>query len=195
MARAPAPRRTARRRSPGALLVTLFTVLLVVGGFGAGLLAGALWEAPERVLAPFRAGHQAVPLADALAQPTGTTEAPAAPTGPVLAAAPDPTAGEAPAADAGEVPEPPPVASAPPAGGPWSVQVASFPEPVPAWKLAERLGEQDYEVHVDEGDAAGATRWRVRVGPVATSEEAEGLAARLASAGLDTWVVDEGQGR
>jgi DedD protein len=179
--------------------VALGTAVLVVGGFGAGLFVGALWEAPERVLAPFRDGQEPVPLADILANPTGTTEAPA-PLEPEPAAVPQADTGEAlevatiealDAPSAGES-EPPPVAAAPPAAGPWSVQVASFPDPVPAWKLAEDLGEQDYEVYVDEGDAAGAARWRVRVGPVGTSDEAERLAARLAAAGLDTWVVDEG---
>jgi cell division septation protein DedD len=203
MVRPQGQRRAPRRRSAGIAWLLLSTVVLVVLGFGSGIVVGALWERPEQVLAPFRDGHQPVRLAEVLAHPGGTTDAPEVAA--TLEDAPEPAPGSALESAPGAAPEvsalpageptTPPVAAAPPAAGPWSVQVGSFPEPVPAWKLAERLGEQGYEVHVDEGDAAGTARWRVRAGPVATQAEAERLARRLASQQLDTWVVDEGAAR
>ena len=84
--------------------------------------------------------------------------------------------------------------SAPPPeeAGPFAVQVGSFTEPVPAWQLAERLGEKEFPVYVNEGDAAGRQRWRVRVGPVETRREARRLADRLKSQeGLPTWILPE----
>jgi cell division protein FtsN len=38
----------------------------------------------------------------------------------------------------------------------------------------------------------GSKRWRVRVGPVATREQADEVASKLAREKLPTWVLAEG---
>jgi len=183
-------RRTSRR-SASVARALISTVAVMGIGFAVGLLVGALWETPDRVLSPFGPGRQVVSLPEVLADPTGTTEAPA---GADLQQA-SVLRGPAPALPRAESP---PVAAPPPPQpetGSFSVQVASFTEPVPAWKLAEQLGEKDYEVYVDEGDAAGKPRWRVRVGPVPSRDEADRLALRLkAREQLPTWVLREEEG-
>lgn len=195
-----ASKRTRRNGAPRPrLLRTLFsTAVLVVLGFTVGLLAGALLETPSTVLAPFRPGGQEIDLA-VLRDPSGDTRPPAAGAeGIDLAVAEgSPTAAPElrvePAAarpeDLAKRVAPAPVAAPPPAG-PFVIQVGSFDEPVPAWKLAERLGEKEYEVYVDEGQAAGKPRWRVRVGPVPDQAEADRLARRLKqNERLPTWIV------
>lgn len=176
------------RRRPGLVWTLLSTALLAATGFAAGLLVGAIWETPERVLPLLRGGGEEV-VFDPLGSPGGDTLPPpderdaGVPERPLAATAP----GSA---------EPPPVAAAPPEAGPFAIQVGSFTEPVPAWKLAEQLGEKRYEVYVDEGAAAGQPRWRVRIGPVKTRRAARDLADRIKSEeGLPTWILaDEGRG-
>jgi len=180
--------RRAKTARPRLLWTLVSTALLALSGFAAGLVVGAVWETPGTVLPLLGGGGEEVSFAT-LAEPGGDTTPPPGevdpgiPERPGLAATP-----------AGE--EPPPVAAPPPEAGPFSVQVGSFTEPVPAWKLAERLGEKDYEVYVDEGAAAGTPRWRVRVGPVESRRAARGLADRLkAEEGLPTWILaDEARG-
>lgn len=176
------PRRgRAAERRPHLLRTLLGTAVLVAAGFAVGLFAGALWETPSTLLGPFRGEAEVVDLSP-LAEPTGTAQAPE---------------GEAPgpierALEAQPEPETPPsVAAGPPLpSGPFAIQVGSFEEPVPAWKLAEELGEKEYEVYVDEGQAAGRPRWRVRVGPVTDRDQADRLARRLkADERLPTWIV------
>ncbi|MBW2446452.1 MAG: SPOR domain-containing protein [Deltaproteobacteria bacterium] len=164
------------------------TALLATVGFAAGLFVGAVWETPDQVLPLLRRDGETLAFAP-LGSPGGDTAAPAneqdagVPARPEIAPT---TAGRA---------EPPAVGAAPPDAGPFSIQVGSFTEPVPAWKLAEELGEKRYEVYVDEGDAAGKPRWRVRIGPVETRRAARGLADRLKSEeGLPTWILAGGNG-
>ncbi len=64
----------------------------------------------------------------------------------------------------------------------------------PAASLADSLRAKGYAVYVVAGTGAGASRWRVRVGPLASREEADGAAARLKrEETLPTWVLDEEQ--
>jgi hypothetical protein len=189
MARKATRRRTQRTKGTrGGLAWTLLsTGLLAAAGFAAGLLVGTVWETPDQVLPLLRSGGETLAF-EPLGSPGGDTTPPAGeqdagiPVRPGVAT----TAGRT---------EPPPVAAAPPEAGPFSIQVGSFTEPVPAWKLAEQLGEKRYEVYVDEGDAAGKPRWRVRIGPVETRRAARSLADRLKSEeGLPTWILAEGSG-
>ena len=60
-------------------------------------------------------------------------------------------------------------------------------------KLASSLRSSGLPVYVSPSAAAeGDQRWRVRVGPLATREEADRIAARLkAKEKLPTWVLSE----
>jgi len=177
--------RQAARRRTNLTRTLLSTGLLAAAGLAVGLLVGVLWETPDLLLPMLGAPREEL-VFDGLEAPGGDTTAPAdeqdatVPERAVAGPSPGRTAT-------------PPVAAPPPERGPFSVQVGSFTEPVPAWKLAEQLGEKRYEVYVDEGDAAGKPRWRVRIGPVATRREARGLADRLkAQEGLPTWILAQG---
>jgi hypothetical protein len=178
--------RRASTKRPGLAWTLASTGLLVVVGFAVGLGVGAVWETPERVLPLLTGDGERVSFAS-LASPGGDTAPP-----------PDERDAGVPSRDLAP-PEPgraePPPVAAPPPEGPFAIQVGSFTEPVPAWRLAEELGDKRYEVYVDEGDAAGKPRWRVRIGPVASRREARGLADRLKSEeGLPTWVLPAGDG-
>jgi len=188
-------RRSTRRGRARPIRAIVATLVLGVAGFGAGLLVGATWEEPELVLGYLRGTAEPVPL-QVLAE-AEPRERPAA--GSAAASAtrrerpPGPSRERAAPAPARDVASGPPV-SAPraEAAGPFSVQVGSFTEPIPAFRLAEDLGEKDYEVYVAEGSAAGQPRWRVRVGPVPSREAADRLADRLKSRErLPTWVLRE----
>ncbi|MBW2422566.1 MAG: SPOR domain-containing protein, partial [Deltaproteobacteria bacterium] len=83
----------------------------------------------------------------------------------------------------------------PAAGGGFSVQVGSFAQSEGAEKVAQELQGKGYPVYVTPAAVAGGGRWRVRVGPVDTRDEAEGFAARLKrEEQLPTWVLSEGGG-
>jgi hypothetical protein len=177
----------AKTRRPGLAWTLVSTGLLAATGFAVGLLVGAVWETPEKILPLLSGDGERISFAN-LAAPGGDTTPP-----PDERDAGVPERDVAPPAPAGE--EPPPVAAPPPARGPFAIQVGSFTEPVPAWKLAEQLGDKQYEVYVDEGDAAGQPRWRVRIGPVTSRRAARGLAERLkAEEGLPTWILPAGKG-
>lgn len=177
-------RRRKTRARPRLTRTLVSTGLLALAGFAVGLLVGAVWETPETVLPILRGGGEELSF-EPLARAEGDTAAPADERDPDIPVRP------APAVPA----EPPQVAAAPP-DGPFAIQVGSFTEPVPAWKLAEELGDKEYEVYVDEGAAAGQPRWRVRVGPFPNRRKARGVADRLkAREGLPTWILaDGGQG-
>jgi DedD protein len=72
--------------------------------------------------------------------------------------------------------------------------VGAFAESAPAEKLAERLRRKGLPVFVTPGAGQRDSRWRVRVGPLASRAEAERVAARLKSEDrLPTWVIEEGR--
>ena len=73
------------------------------------------------------------------------------------------------------------------------MQVGAFAESRAAEQLAQSLRSSGLPVYVSPSAAAeGEQRWRVRVGPVATREEAERIASRLKSKEkLPTWVLTE----
>lgn len=79
-----------------------------------------------------------------------------------------------------------------PLSGGYSVQVGALADSAGAEQLASRLRKRGFSVYVAPSAEASAKRWRVRVGPVATREEAQALATRLEGEKLPTWVLAEG---
>ena len=76
--------------------------------------------------------------------------------------------------------------------GRFAVQVGAFSENRSAERLADTLRRKGFDVYVTPGAQAGESRWRVRVGPMHTREDAERAAARLKTEEkLPTWVLDE----
>lgn len=174
------------------LAALLGLAFLIVAGFGVGMLAGVAWEDPGLIFAYV----------------TGETEEVAWEVSPdaapdVAARAPEPeklvdpqlrrNAATAPAA-------PPPVEQVRPASpsvaaaptGKVAIQVGAFETSAVAERLAKLLQEKGFPVYVSPGTTAGKPRWRVRVGPLATREEAEAIAERLKkSHELPTWILNE----
>jgi cell division septation protein DedD len=167
-------------------------VFLVVAGFGVGMVAGVVWEDPGLIFA-YLAGETEEVAWD------GSSEA----ASDVAARAPEPeqlvdpqlrrnAAIEAAAVPPVEParPAPPPVAAAP--AGKLAVQVGAFESSEAAERLAKSLEGKGFPVYVSPGTKAGNARWRVRVGPLATREEAEATAERLKkSQKLPTWILNE----
>lgn len=92
-----------------------------------------------------------------------------------------------------EVPSPlPPVAAPPPSGASIAVQVGAFAERGSAEQLRGELLKDGIPAYVAAGAASGSPRWRVRVGPYRSREDADRMAAQLKSKrSLPTWVLDE----
>lgn len=70
-------------------------------------------------------------------------------------------------------------ASEAPAGAAWAVQVGSFALQENAERLSDRLKNKDYSAFVMRNVVDGRVRYRVRVGPMASREEADKRAAEL----------------
>ncbi|HEY8153275.1 MAG TPA: SPOR domain-containing protein [Myxococcota bacterium] len=185
------------RRSRGWLFSVLGLALVAIPGFALGLFAGVLWEDPGLILGDLAGdtdevawGPQAAP-ADTGAAPTEAApagdEAAAAGAPPDVAAAPPAPPPVLPTADRAANP------TARAAGGKLSVQVGAFGESHAAEQLADSLRKSGLPVYVSpSAAAAGEQRWRVRVGPLATREEADRIASRLkAKEKLPTWVLTE----
>jgi DedD protein len=198
------------RRGRGALWSLIALVLVAIPGFALGLFAGVLWEDPGLILGDLAGNTQEVPWGPPA---PGSEDAPAPEQAPLAAATPETAtpepapaaAAQAPAVSARtpDVAAPPPAApravpsaeraSAPAAKGRLSVQVGAFGDSRAAEQLADKLRGTGLPVYVSPSAAAeGAKRWRVRVGPIATREEADRIAARLKSKEkLPTWVLAE----
>jgi DedD protein len=193
-----------RRGAGGGWLATLMgALLLMVAGFAVGLVAGILFEEPDLVIDQIAGRATEVPLpADAdpeqpgapdVAAPPVAIAPPASPPGQGAAAQPEPEPEPAltqPAAAIPEPPEPPPVSAPPPRSG-YAVQVGAYGDQGGARRLVDELEEAGFAVYVSTSEAKGA-RYRVRVGPVASRDEARRLAARLErEQKLKTWVLSE----
>jgi len=207
---------TARRHRQGeqagaGWLATLGgAVLLLAVGFAVGLLAGTVWEAPDLVMDYLAGRTTELPLAREIsADPVEPpVEAPqrasqARPLG-ARAGSPElPSAGAA--ADGAPVSAPPPAPrfeppaprpepraprAEPPAQGGFAIQVGAFGDADSAARLAGKLRARGFSAHVHGGEGAGGSSFRVRVGPVASREEATRLARKLESdLQLPTWIL------
>jgi len=179
-------------------------MLLGAVGFGLGLGVGASWEDPDLLVTALAGERRSLALPEptpetrvATPPPLGSREP--GPAG-VSAPPPDASAGStAPAAASSEPAAPadpaalpkagPPGSAAAPAAG-FSVQVGAFSDRSAAGGLEQRLEERGLPTFVTGAAGEGPQRWRVRVGPVSTRDEAERLAGRLKREhGLPTWVV------
>lgn len=90
--------------------------------------------------------------------------------------------------------KPPPAAvpslrPAPAPTGDWAVQVGSFASQPAAKRLAAQLEKRGYESFITQFRADGRTLHRVRVGPVASREQADAMVLRLKSEGNSATVV------
>ncbi len=166
-------------------------LLLAVPGFALGLLAGVVWREPELVATHLLGGTHEVAF-----------EAPGAPGRAAAAGAPGdvaagPPAGPAAAAPAGKggAQPPAPLGALEPGGmARLAVQVGAFADAASAEQLAGRLRRKGFRAFVSPGTGDAPGRWRVRVGPMASREDADRTAARLkAEERLPTWVVEEGR--
>lgn len=190
--------RRARRRGPGLLSALLGGGLLIALGFGLGVVAGLILEEPDLVL-DYAAGRTQDVALDAGSEADGYESLP--PTAPDVAARPPPDPGaERPTAPPDVVDEASsasaPVADSTAPGrlpsGDFAVQVGAFSEASAAERLANRLRVGGFPVYVAPAVGGDADRWRVRVGPMASREEAERLARRLESEQqLSTWILRE----
>lgn len=193
------------RRGRGWLFSLLGLALVAIPGFALGLFAGVLWEDPGLILGDAAGDTEEVPWGE----PSQTTDAAEAAPAPEAAAAdqegaPTVSAGDAaeraaPDVAAAPPPAPPPLPSADRAAGPakragkFSIQVGAFGDSRAAEQLADSLRKASLQVYVSPSAAAeGDKRWRVRVGPYKTREEADQVATRLKSKEkLPTWVLTE----
>ena len=173
-----------RTRSRGWALAVLG--LVAVPGFALGLFAGIAWEDPSLVAGHLLGRTRVVAWEGSVGDDVDSL--------PDVAALP----GGAPRALPRKRKTPsvtrlrPEVLTPGGAAGGFAVQVGAFSESGTADRLAESLRTKGYVVYVSPGTGSGATRWRVRVGPHPSREEADRAAKRLkAEEKLPTWVLDE----
>jgi cell division protein FtsN len=188
-----------RAGGEGWLSTLLGVVVLTVGGFLVGLVAGVVSEEPELVVGHVSGesrevgwAEEALPQvavadsaatdADSAAMDADRTERPS----PLAVSAPPPPA-EKDAASAGE----PAARTGASASDGFAIQVGAFAENASAQDLAASLRHKGFPAAVHGGSGDG--RWRVRVGPLASAEEAQRMAVKLKSEErLPTWVLPEG---
>jgi len=124
------------------------------------------------------------PLVAAAAMPKSASAPPPPPppaTKPPVAVAASPK----PAASA---PRPPP-AAATPATGRWVVQVGAYNDTERLKAARAKLQKLGYDSYTQDVDSATGRRTRVRVGPFNTRAEADAVAARVKTVGLQTAVL------
>jgi DedD protein len=171
------------------------TVLATVG-FGVGMVAGGLWESPDLVFHYLMGStEEAVLVVEAMPSRaiSPSENVPAVSAGrPVETAAIRPRPKTAKQADLPAVSAKPWRAAVPAPAARIAVQVGAFSESRTAEKLAAGLRAKGYAVYLSPGADSGDARWRVRVGPLASKEEAGRVAARLkVDEKLPTWVLSE----
>jgi cell division septation protein DedD len=206
MARTEAHSRATERGAGGTpwLAAGIGLVVLVLGGFGVGMVAGVVWEDPGLIWAYVTGETEEVAWSDSqeaasefLAEASAARSEPERSVDPQLrreaANAPAAPPPKAPPTEAPAPSAPAPVA-APPAGS-VAVQVGAFESSEAAERLASSLRSKGFPVYVSPGTKSGSARWRVRVGPLATRSEAEAAATRLKkSEKLPTWILNEDAG-
>jgi cell division septation protein DedD len=177
---------------PGWLSTLAGAALLLVLGFGVGLLAGAAWEEPDLVMDHLAGRATELRLAaeipadpveaeerQSFVRPLGARES-----SPV--AVPSEVSVDLPSVSAA----PPTTLREPAEKDGFAIQVGAFGEEGAAARLAGELRAVGFSVYVRRGDGPGGVRFRVRVGPVSDREEATRLAGKLKSDHqLPTWIL------
>jgi DedD protein len=178
----------ARRRLIGAAALLLLVVILVPM-----LLDPAPRAIPDNIpidlpseRTPFTP-KPGVPPAEAPG-PSGDAGVPAAPGSAADAAAADAAVADA-AAGAGEQPAQAAPARADGRGARIFVQAAALAKESAARELANRLDRSGLASFVERTQSNGNTRYRVRLGPFATRDEAERARARLHALGVNSNIV------
>jgi DedD protein len=185
--------------------------MLAIPGFALGALAGVVWEDPGLVAAYLFGATEEVAWApeDGAALPpvasppdAGNPSGPG-PKPPPPEAAKPPTIATTPSATktASAKPAARPAKSSRPrvsapirslASGKLAIQVGAFSERAGADRLAAQLRGKGFPVLIVAGDVSGAPRYRVRVGPLGSREEAEKTAIQLKrDEKLPTWIVED----
>ena len=192
---------TRRARAHSSIVTAIGLLLLAVPGFALGLLAGVAWEEPGLLANHLLGRSSGVSWGEEVGVESEELPDVAAPVGDVTRMRPEvlsPGGREAVPGVAAAPPTAAPAATTAPApravasAGRFAVQVGAFGESATAERLARRLREGGWQVYVSPGAKAGESRWRVRVGPHPTREQAADTAARLkAREKLPTWVLDE----
>jgi DedD protein len=174
------------RRGPGWLATLLGAAILLAAGFAVGIVVGAVREEPAMLLSYVTGRSASVPAPSAAKDDTGLLPPAGAP--PPVEAAPRPASPMiAPAAT-----PPAQVASGPPASPRFAVQVGAFAQSAEAARLEAALKEKGLPVYVQPATGERDSRWRVRVGPMDSREEADRVATRLKTQDkLPVWVIDE----
>ena len=161
----------AKRAGPGWIATIAGAGLLIVVGFGVGLVAGAAFEDTALVVDHLAGKTTELPLpehAPPHARETAQGAAEAEVAGPSGAMAS--------------------VSSAPPSGG-FAVQVGAFETASSADALAAELTRLGHPTYVADEGGNGA-RYKVRVGPIASRADADALADTLKrERRLPTWVL------
>ena len=161
--------REAKRVGPGWIATLAGAALLIVAGFGVGLLAGAAYEEPALVVDHLSGETTELPLP---AQAPRVRERP----------------GDRSDTAARAVAATPAVSSPPPTGG-FAVQVGAFATGSAADGLAAELKKLGHPAYVADEGGNGA-RFKVRVGPLASRADADALADELKrEQRLPTWVL------
>jgi cell division protein FtsN len=190
---------------PGGVIRALGRLsLMIVFGFGAGLLIGVLSEEPELLAGHLRGESKAVQLAPESSGATKSEREVAlrndepGPTGEARENSPSkqrlPSVAAPAAMRATEAPAGAPGLRAAPVSRmdrsrPWAIQVGAFSDERAAQKLSQALDAKGYTTQIlTAGSTAG--RWRVRVQPISGEARAREMAAKLKRVErLPTWVL------
>lgn len=170
---------------PGWLSTLGGAALLLVLGFGVGILAGTAWEEPDLVMDHLAGRTTELPLVAGSSAEPEEAEEPEPFARPLGARGDSPEASPSPASV-----DPPSVSMPPPSQGGFEIQVGAFGDERAAARLAGELRAVGLSVHVRRGDGPRGVRFRVRVGPFPSREEATRLASKLkADHQLPTWIL------
>jgi DedD protein len=188
--------KSGKRGARGWIGVVLVLLVLIVAGFGFGLVAGVVWEEPQLAVAYLSGETEDVAWNSPSTKTAPDVAAPAMAEPPVPLVPPAANDVADPQVRRERAAEPVAAAAHPPEKmGEFSVQVGAFASSQAAEGLANDLRAKGFDVYVSPGTKAGESRWRVRVGPVATRVEAEGAANRLKQVEkLPTWILSEDSG-
>ncbi len=155
--------------------------VLIVLGFGVGLVAGAAWEEPELVMDHFAGRTTEVPLLEG----DGFDSDVSVDTSPPEEAS-RPLGSPAESSPAERKPQTRPARSS--TGG-HAIQVGAFGDRNSAQELVETLRKASFSAYIVE-DTGGSARFKVRVGPFVEREAAEASADRLKKEHrLPTWIL------